>query len=208
MSFHNWAGFALLFFVLSYTPGPNMLLAASHGMLFGPRRTIATAVGLVGGLWVWICVSSAGVGAVLSASPQAFDYVRWAGGAYMAWLGYKALTAPAMELQDKCGETAGATNLQRFLQGLAVSLSNPKAIVIFTAVLPQFLEQDRPLLPQVAEEILTITLVEFSMIMASSSLAGRLVPWLQRSGKTVWINRVSGSVLIIAAVLLAGLAHL
>jgi len=50
MSFQTWAAFALLFLVLSYTPGPNMLLAASHGMLFGPKRTMATAIGLIAGL--------------------------------------------------------------------------------------------------------------------------------------------------------------
>jgi len=209
MSFQTWAAFALLFLVLSYTPGPNMLLAASHGMLFGPKRTMATAVGLIAGLWVWIGISAAGVGAVLAASPQAFDAVRWAGSAYMAWLGYKALKAPAMELEDRDdGEPQGSSLSQRLFQGLAVSLSNPKAIVVFTAVLPQFVDQARPLLPQVGHEITTITVLEFSMIMTSASLAGRLVPWLRRSGRTIWINRISGSVLIIAAILLAGIAHL
>lgn len=209
MSFHTWAAFALLFLVLSYTPGPNMLLAASHGMLFGPKRTVATAAGLIGGLWVWIGVSAAGVGAVLSASPRAFDIVRWAGAVYMAWLGYKALTAPPMDLVDgEPGEAAGATFWKRVAQGLAVSLSNPKAIVVFTAVLPQFLDGNRPLLPQVGHEIATITVLEFSMIMSSASLAGRLVPWLKRSGRTQWINRISGGVLVVAAVLLAGIAHL
>ncbi|HVI51720.1 MAG TPA: LysE family translocator [Candidatus Sulfotelmatobacter sp.] len=209
MSFNTWAAFALLFLVLSYTPGPNMLLAASHGMLFGPKRTIATAAGLIAGLWVWIGVSAAGVGAVLSASPQAFDIVRWAGSAYMAWLGYKALTAPPMDLENgQTEEGAGVTVLKRASQGLAVSLSNPKAIVIFTAVLPQFIDQTRPLLPQVGYEIATITVLEFSMIMSSATLSGRLVPWLKRSGRTSWINRISGGVLVVAAVLLAGIAHL
>jgi len=60
----------------------------------------------------------------------------------------------------------------------------------------------------VGDEIATISLLEFSMIMTSASLAGRLVPWLRRSGRTIWINRISGSVLIIAAILLAGIAHL
>jgi len=209
MSFQTWAAFALLFLVLSYTPGPNMLLAASHGMLFGPKRTMATAIGLIAGLWVWIGVSAAGVGAVLAASPQAFEAVRWAGSAYMAWLGYRALRAPAMELEgSEDGEPQGSSISQRLFQGLAVSLSNPKAIVVFTAVLPQFVDQARPLLPQVGDEIATITVLEFSMIMTSASLAGRLVPWLRRSGRTIWINRISGSVLIIAATLLAGIAHL
>jgi threonine/homoserine/homoserine lactone efflux protein len=209
MSFQTWAAFALLFLVLSYTPGPNMLLAASHGMLFGPKRTMATAIGLIAGLWVWIGVSAAGMGAVLAASPQAFEAVRWAGSAYMAWLGYRALRAPAMELEgSEDGEPQGSSISQRLFQGLAVSLSNPKAIVVFTAVLPQFVDQARPLLPQVGDEIATITVLEFSMIMTSASLAGRLVPWLRRSGRTIWINRISGSVLIIAATLLAGIAHL
>jgi len=209
MSFQTWAAFALLFLVLSYTPGPNMLLAASHGMLFGPKRTMATAIGLIAGLWVWIGISAAGVGAVLAASPQAFEAVRWAGSAYMAWLGYKALKAPAMELEgSEDGEPQGSSISQRLIQGMAVSLSNPKAIVVFTAVLPQFVDQARPLLPQVGDEIATISLLEFSMIMTSASLAGRLVPWLRRSGRTIWINRISGSVLIIAAILLAGIAHL
>jgi len=177
MSFQTWAAFALLFLVLSYTPGPNMLLAASHGMLFGPKRTMATAIGLIAGLWVWIGVSAAGVGAVLAASPQAFEAVRWAGSAYMAWLGYRALRAPAMELEgSEDGEPQGSSISQRLFQGLAVSLSNPKAIVVFTAVLPQFVDQARPLLPQVGDEIATITVLEFSMIMTSASLAGRLVP--------------------------------
>jgi len=209
MSLNTWAAFALLFLVLSYTPGPNMLLAASHGMLFGPRRTMATAFGLISGLWVLIGISTAGLGAVLAASPKAFDAVRWAGSAYMAWLGYKALTAPPLDLEDsRSEETAGSTIWQRAAQGFAVSLSNPKAIVVFTAVLPQFLDQGSPILPQVGQEVTTISLLEFSMIMSSATLSGRLVPWLRRSGRTAWINRVSGSVLIIAALLLAGISHL
>jgi len=205
MSLNSWLAFAAVFLALSYAPGPNMLLAASHGMLYGPRRTLPTAFGLVSGLWLWIAISAAGIGSLLAASESLFSLVRWVGAAYMLWLGWKALRAPEMELDGNDDAIGQASGWQRFRQGLAVCLSNPKAIVVFTALLPQFMDPARPLLPQVAMQTATISVLETSMILSSASAAGRLVPWLKRSGRIAWINRISGGVLILAALLMASL---
>ncbi|MGC2857711.1 LysE family translocator [Novispirillum sp. DQ9] len=206
MSLEVWLLFVATVFVLSGTPGPNMLLALSHGIRFGPRKAVATGIGAVAALTLLMVVSVTGLGALLAASETAFHVVKWAGVAYLVGLGIKTWRAdPRVELPARdAAAPAGRTTAWRLgSQAFLVCLSNPKAIVFLAALFPQFLDPARPLAPQVAILAATFAVCEFVWIMAYATGGDRLVPLLQRAGFGRPVNRLSGGMLIGAGLLLA-----
>lgn len=204
MPFHTWLAFAAVTLAVSYTPGPNMLLSISTGLQHGVRHTLSTAGGLLVSMWVLMTASTAGLGAVLAASAGAFQAVKWCGVLYLAWLGVKAWRAPSVAVSIAAGRAGGPPNHRSLaMQAFGVGLSNPKAIIFFTALFPQFIDPSRPFLPQMLTLAATFTVIEFGMIMSTASGAGSLAPWLARDDRARWLNRLSGGVLVAAAVLLA-----
>ncbi len=202
-----WLLFVTTVFLLSATPGPNMLLALSHGMRFGARKAVATGIGTVLALTVLQVVSVTGLGALLAASETAFQVVKWCGVAYLMVLGIKTWRAePHIDLPADTGTTGtkvGGNAWKLGSQAFLVCLSNPKAIVFLVALFPQFLDTSAPLVPQVVILAITFGVCEFIWIMAYAIGGGRLMPLLRRAGFGRLVNRLSGGMLIGAGALLA-----
>lgn len=202
MSLTTWLLFVTTVFLLSATPGPNMLLALSHGMRFGARKAVATGIGTVLALTVLQVVSVSGLGALLAASETAFLVVKWCGVGYLMVLGIKTWRAdPHIDVPTDKGVTGNAWKLGS--QAFLVCLSNPKAIVFLVALFPQFLDTSAPLVPQVVILAATFGVCEFIWIMAYAIGGGRLMPLLHRAGFGRLVNRLSGGMLIGAGALLA-----
>lgn len=210
MSLETWLLFLTTVFLLSATPGPNMLLALSHGIRFGARKAVATGIGTVLALTLLQVVSVTGLGALLAASETAFEVVKWAGVAYLLVLGVRTWRAsPHLDIpgdaakptEQADGRQASAWKLGS--QAFVVCLSNPKAIVFMAALFPQFLDPARPLLPQVLVLTVSFGVCEFIWIMTYAIGGGRLMPLLHRAGAGRLVNRLSGGMLIGAGILLA-----
>jgi threonine/homoserine/homoserine lactone efflux protein len=174
---------------LSLTPGPNGLLALTHGALYGPRRATLTVLGGVSGFTALIAVSMFGLGAVLQASSGALQVLRWLGGAYLVWLGIQLWRAPAMHLTLAAGAPMPRGEVL-FRQGLLTAVSNPKVLLFYGAFLPQFIDLQRPLAMQFGVMALTFAVVEGAVEYLLARLAGRIRPWLERGGRG--FNRVCG----------------
>ncbi|MBP8204026.1 MAG: LysE family translocator [Pseudomonas sp.] len=189
MALHTWLLFVAAVFGLALTPGPNGLLALSHGALYGPRKTLFTVSGGVIGFTLLMALSMLGIGALLQASVQALIILKWLGGAYLIWLGIQLWRAPALHLSmaEKTGTGHGLT---LFRQGLLSALSNPKVILFFAAFLPQFLDPAADLWLQFALMALTFAVVEGSVECLLARMAHHVRPWLQRSGRG--FNRCCG----------------
>ena len=145
----RYALFAGMMAVFAVTPGPANLFAIATGIRAGHAAALRGVVGMNAATLVWLAAAALGLGALVTAFPQAFRVLAIAGGAYVAWLGAKALWAaahdtPALHL-SRGADAGGALR-----EGFAVQLSNPKAVVFFTAVLPPFVDPARPVLPQLA----------------------------------------------------------
>ena len=124
-------------FIASILPGPSMLLALTHGMQFGAKRTIASAMGNLTITLIQASVSVAGLGAVLIASETAFNFVKFAGAAYLVYLGVVILFSQKMSLVPVNTKPHQETSLRKmYLQAALVTAGNPKAIVFFTAIFP------------------------------------------------------------------------
>ncbi len=199
MTFQAWSVYVFASIGLSLTPGPNGLLALTHGALYGAKRTISTILGGSLGFGLVIGVSMFGIGAILATASQLLIVLKLLGGAYLVWLGIQLMRSGPIEL----GSGADYLRPKRrtlFSQGLLSAVSNPKGILFFVAFLPQFINPAASLSTQFLIMALTFVVIEFGYEITVASLADRIKPWLARAGKK--FNFVVGSGFVFIGVLL------
>lgn len=193
MEFTNWLIYFVAVVGLTLTPGPNGLLALTHGALYGSKRTIATILGGSVGFATVIGLSMFGIGALLIASAQLLIVLKIVGGAYLIWLGIVVWRSEAIgEAKQSFDKNVKASSL--FRQGALAALTNPKGILFFVAFLPQFIDPTLSLMTQFIVMALSFVIIEFIYEYVVASLADRIKPWLARFGKKV--NRVFGGIFI------------
>jgi len=198
LDLQNWLLYTAAAVGLSLTPGPNGLLALTHGALYGARRTVFTILGGSVGFAAVIALSMFGIGALLAANVGLLVLLKWLGGVYLIWLGIQVWRSPALsQSRDLAKATSGRSLFQA---GLLSALSNPKGILFFVAFLPQFIDPSQSLLVQFVIMAATFVVIEFFYELIVASLADRIQPWLKRVGKT--FNRVFGGVFIGIGILL------
>lgn len=182
-----------------FSPGPAML--AIHGLALrrGFAATMPAVLGNVVGAVMMMAAAVLGLAALLAAIPQGLTVLRWVGAAYLAWLGLQAIRMAGP------GHEAGIGPGRGFLRGLLIALSNPKAILFFGAVLPQFVDPARPALPQFAVMTATFGGLELVVTAAVAAAAQGLAPLLRRPMVARAIGRIGGGIMLAAAVLVVAL---
>jgi threonine/homoserine/homoserine lactone efflux protein len=205
MSLHTWWLFVLMTFVVSATPGPNMLLVLSHSARFGLRAATATMLGCMSSLLLMMSISAAGLGALLQMFPAVFDALRLAGAAYLAYLGVKSWRSPVTETNHETTKlsTPVMSPLALYRQGVLVAASNPKAILFAVAFLPQFINPGNPQLPQFAILLATFAVIEVSWYFVYAASGKRLAIYLERASVLRMFNRVTGGAFIGFAAMMA-----
>ena len=198
MDLQNWFIYALAAIGLSLTPGPNGLLALTHGALYGARKTVFTILGGSLGFTAVIGLSMFGIGALLAANVGLLIVLKWVGGAYLIFLGIQVWRSPSMA--ESRSEPKSSSGAKLFQAGLLSAISNPKGILFFVAFLPQFIDPARSLFIQFLIMAVTFVVIEFFYELVVAALADKIQPWLKRVGKN--FNRVFGSVFIAIGVLL------
>ncbi len=198
MTLHSWWMFVVAVFLLSGTPGPNMLHVMTRSVAFGARRSMAAMAGCLSALVLVLAASAAGLSALLMAWPRLFEVLRYAGVAYLVFLGIKAWRGAgnaAMDLgSDALPMSLSAARL--FRGGFAIAVSNPKLILFAAAFLPQFVDRASPQPPQFAILVVTFAAIECFWYgvygLGGQSLARHLTrPGLQRA-----FDRVTGVIFI------------
>lgn len=189
MALDTWLIYLLASIGLSLTPGPNSLLALTHGALYGARRTLFTIVGGVFGFSALIALAMFGLSALLQASAQVLTVLKWVGGAYLVWLGIQLWRTPALHLELSAG-SARLGNTGLFRQGFLSAMANPKVLLFYGAFLPQFIDPQRGLAMQFVVMAATFASVEFFVEYLLARLAYRIRPWLSKGGKG--FNRCCG----------------
>ncbi len=189
MAPHIWLIYLTAIFGLSLTPGPNGLLALTHGALYGHRRALWTIAGSMLGFVLLIALSMFGLAALLKASMHTLLVLKWLGATYLIWLGIQLWRSPPLHLAPLAMATP-RPGTQLFRQGLLSALSNPKVILFFGAFLPQFLDPQGSLWRQFAVMAATFALVEGLVEYLLARTAQRTRPWLERAGRG--FNRCCG----------------
>lgn len=217
MDLHTWLIYLVAATGLSLTPGPNGLLALSHGMRFGLRRAAWTAFGGVLGFLVLVAASLAGLGALLATSEQAFVIAKWIGAIYLVYLGIRTWRAPPPQIETGLStgsgaDTAAGTDSRTprvatpgpgasgsprrcFIEGFLVAVSNPKALIFFAAFLPQFMVPGLSFMTQFLVLGGTFAVVELIYELVIAGMAMRVAPWLGRHGRV--FNRITGATFIV-----------
>ncbi|NIJ21516.1 threonine/homoserine/homoserine lactone efflux protein [Sphingomonas naasensis] len=195
MALQTWWLYVTAVFLISATPGPNMLHVMVQSIHHGPRRALFSMVGLMTANMLCLIASAAGLGALLKASPGLYDVLRYAGVAYLVWLGIKAWRAPVGG-GDSGDAGSGRTATALYWTGLGTGLSNPKLIIFAAALLPQFVDLNRPFVPQLAILVLSFAVIE-AFWFGVYALGGRsLARWLAPTSRQRLFNRATALLFI------------
>ncbi len=193
MALHSWLLFVAAVVVLCGTPGPNMLHVLTRSVTLGWRGSLPAMAGCLTALVGVLMASAAGLAALLTAVPGLFDMLRYAGAAYLAWLGFRAITARSAPL-DVAPDTIPSGHL--FRGGFLVGISNPKLLLFATAFLPQFVDPAGSQPVQFAILVATFAVVE-CLWYAAYAVGGRsLARHLTRPRVRRWFDRATGGIFI------------
>ena len=206
MSIEAWLLFAITETILCLSPGPAVLLVLSVSLTRGLPSGLRASGGILTANTFYFLLSATSLGAILLASWEIFFLIKWIGAGYLIWLGVKMVVARgAGDMHAAALPTPTRTGQRTFLHGLIAQGANPKALVFFTAILPQFVNPAKPLAPQIAILAVTSILIEFGVLAGYAALAHRAGHVAQRPGFASALHRVGGGLLIGAG---AGLAAL
>jgi len=167
---HLYSTFLGVMAVMAITPGPANLFAVATGVEKGRVSALIGVVGMNCATLVWFAAAALGLGALVKAFPDAFRLIAVLGALYVAWLGLKALRG-AFQTAAQPDHVEVRKGRSAFVDGFAVQIANPKAILFFTAVLPPFLDVDRPVAPQLALFALAVIGMDM-MSMSAYALSG------------------------------------
>lgn len=173
MNPHLWLAFLITATVMAFVPGPAVLYVAGQGMRHGARKAVAANLGILSGNAVWFTASALGLATLIAVAAPLFIVLKWLGVAYLAWLGlcaWRDAVRGSGALKIPRATPAGA---RMWRQGVLLQLANPKAILFFTALLPQFIEPARAIAPQVFLLAVTSIVSEFFVLAAYAWLAAR-----------------------------------
>ena len=176
--------------VFSLTPGPTVMMITAYAFKGGLRSALAAIAGTQTGNTIWYVICVTGLGALVTASPLVFQTIKLLGAAYLIWLGVQSLSSSFRS----ASETHGPKLMGKpYVQAVLTQLGNPKAILFFGALLPQFLDTAQPLAPQYLL-LFIVTFIGESVVLTGYG-------WLAATGARtvghpVWRERISGAVLL------------
>ena len=203
MSWETWSLFTITETVLCLTPGPAVLFVLAQALGRGARAALAAAMGILAGNSFYFVLSATSLGAVLLASYEVFSAIKWAGAAYLIWLGVRTFRSPAAFGGVQAASDVAVGRLVG--RGFLVQVANPKALVFFTALLPQFIDPHDPVVGQVTILGVTSLVVELAVLATYGTLAARATRLAPRPAFLEASNRLAGTFLIAAGLRMAAL---
>jgi len=205
LGIHHYWLFIATAIVLVLTPGPDTFFILGRSLASGRSAGIAAALGITCGSIIHTLLASLGLSALLATSPYAFMAVKYAGAAYLVYIGVRALMSRAQGLPGADARTAGGGEWQAFRQGIVSNLLNPKVALFFLALMPQFISAGSAH-KVAAFLVLGLSFVALGVIwcmvlaVAAASLRGALV---RRASLGSWLNKIAGGMFIALGVRLA-----
>jgi len=203
MSWKIWAMFAVIETVLCLTPGPAVLTVVAQGFSRGRVAALWSSLGILAGNAFYFLISATGIGAILIASYNIFSLIKWIGAAYLVWLGIVTILARSSVVSPDRANAPAASSARMMLNGFILQASNPKALIFFAALLPQFIDPRASVAVQVAILAATSITIEFFVLLAYGTAAGRLTHLATRPRFVQVTNTAAGAMLIAAG---AGIA--
>lgn len=203
MEVNIYLAFVVATMIMIAIPGPSVLLTIAHSISFGGKRALTTVAGETVGVAVQLVIAAAGLATLLNVVAEAFHWLRLAGAAYLIYLGIKQWRSANKPLEF---DATATSNKNLFVQGLVVTIPNPKSLIFIAAFLPQFIDTSRPLGLQFALIVPTFLIITFALTSAWALAAGKASSFLQSQRAFQSFLQASGGLMIVAGIGLA-LAH-
>ena len=201
MTFDLYLAFVLATILLILFPGPAVTLIVANSLTYGARRALVTVAGSSSAIAVLLVITTLGMTSLIAIMADWFEWLRWAGVAYLIYLGVKQWRAPAVALDDvKASDVSGQ---RLFWQGFIVNATNPKTLVFYAAFFPQFIVPASPALPQLILLSATFLVIATALDGGYALIAGRARAFLRTRRQARLRNRITGSLLITAGLGLA-----
>lgn len=201
MPIETWTLYVLTVLALMSTPGPSQLLMLTNSGVHGFPRSLSTAAGDLSANAVQMLAAGLGLAAIIAASATALTVIKWAGVTYLIWLGIRMIRRAKPDETAELSERERASLRTLWLQGFLTSAANPKAVVFFAALFPQFITSEAAFWPQFL--ILSATyIVMDGLFLSAYGLGSRWVVKRFKGSARVWIERIGGGFMIGAALLL------
>ena len=203
MTMPSYLAFLTATIILMLIPGPSVMLAIGVSLAHGFRTGMANVVGASGAVAVQMVVLALGLTPVLLFAAQWFEVIRWAGVAYLLYLGLVQWRRAGAAPTQIDGAALRGHAHRTFWHGFAVSALNPKSLLFFAAILPQFLDPARPPAGQLA--VMGVTLVAVALVTTTlwAFFADRARIMLRTPNAWLWRDRLSATIMIVAGVALA-----
>lgn len=196
------AAFIPTFFFVSITPGMCMTLAMTLGMSIGVRRTMWMMLGELLGVALVAIAAVLGVASIMLNYPQAFSILKWAGGAYLVFIGI-SMWRDQTKLNLDNHQKSKISRKTLFSQGLVTAIANPKGWAFMISLLPPFINIDYAIAPQLSILVAVILVSEFVCMMAYATGGKSLRLFLNRGDNIKWMNTIAGSLMVAVGIWLA-----
>jgi len=184
-----FVSFVLATALMIALPGPSVLLTIAHSLSFGWRRALITVTGATLGIGVQLLVAVIGIGGLIRFVAATFDLLRWAGAAYLVYVGVKVWMG-AKELAA-LGNAGDAKPNGLLMQGLVITIFNPKSLLFIAAFLPQFIDGQRPVAAQFLIIVPVFLLITFVVTSSWAIVAGLINKLVRRSGTLAILFRLA-----------------
>jgi threonine/homoserine/homoserine lactone efflux protein len=198
MSFNQFIAYFSILIIATITPGPSMLLAVSHGANYGIKKTFSSCLGNLIGNLLMAFLSIAGLGAILIVSGLVFNIIKWIGVLYLIFIGIKIFLEPVIRNESEkitSMETKKSVT-KLFIDGFIVAVGNPKGILFFTALFPQFTNIKSISVSDLSIIFVSLGIVAYGCYMLYAVFGSRINKLLHLYTFRKIYNRVTGSIFI------------
>jgi homoserine/homoserine lactone efflux protein len=203
MSWESYLIFVVTTAIICLTPGTAALLVVAQGMSNGWQRAYWAIAGITLANTVFFVLSATGVAALLASSSILFAVIKWGGVAYLFYLGVSAILARPSAITVASDPQAARQGTGAFWQAFAVELSNPKALLYFVALLPQFVDSSQPMAPQMLIFGITCIVLDVAAYSVYAWFGSQTQRFTANARLVKVINRTAGAVLLVAGLLMA-----
>jgi homoserine/homoserine lactone efflux protein len=203
MAWNVWLTFFGAAIAISVSPGAGAVQSMATGLTHGVRRGYWSILGLEIGLMLQLALVAVGLGAAVANSILAFTVIKWLGVAYLAYLAVRQWRTATRDLREQIGNSGDGGRIALLVRGFLVNATNPKGLVFFLAVMPQFVVPTAALLPQYLAIGVTMIAVDLVVMGLYTGLSVRLLNWLNTPRQQTIVNRVFSGLFAAAAVVLS-----
>ena len=200
MELHVYLAFVVATTIMIALPGPSVLLTVAHSISFGWRPAISTVAGETMGIAVQLLIAAIGLTSLLNVVADAFVWLRWAGAAYLFYLGIRQWLSAS---EPVAFDSSSVSKKNLFVQGLVITIPNPKSLIFIAAFLPQFIDTARPLGLQFTIIVPTFLVITFTVTSVWALAAGKASGFVQSRRAFQSVLRAAGGLMIVAGTGLA-----